>query len=574
MGAIPMSFLHLVAAHTAPDEQALIVAIVLARLLVPLLIPRFPLVIIAALVLDAVDDSLLARSPRRPRARRAVPELRQGARHLLPGDRLPVDDAQLDEPRRVPHRAVPLLLPARRRARVRALGERAMLLIFPNTFEYFFIAYEVIGCARSPSRWSRALLAARPPRASGSSSSCRRSTGSTSPSSTSPRPSPTTRGSACSARSACSRSSPCSGSSCARGCPRPTAAGASPPTRSPRRRRAPRPSRWGELAEKAALLGLMSVIFAEILPTVQMSALEVALGVAAIVVVNTAITLAGRSLHVPLRRRLVANLGLIYLGAGSSRDAEDFPLGTGLFFAFLITLLIWLYDLYKPVYESRTAAYGGDRDQRMMVTCSPYPIRAMQPYPARRDDRADRFTAAGFARSPPVPGRRARLSRRAPAAQQGPPLPGRPAAHRGDHRGHALLRRRAARRPRARADRRALARRAAHPGSARSDRARPRPPARLGARPTRQGRPPPRGRHGRLGLRTTRAVAAGARDDAGRAAVLRDQRPLVCVLGESLSESRAGRVLTDRSSRPAATRARRSPTACAGTRWRRARIRR
>ena len=34
-------------------------AIVLARLFVPLLIPRYPLVIIVALVLDAVDGSLL-----------------------------------------------------------------------------------------------------------------------------------------------------------------------------------------------------------------------------------------------------------------------------------------------------------------------------------------------------------------------------------------------------------------------------------------------------------------------------------------------------------------------------------
>ena len=41
-------------------EWALIVGIVLARLAVPLLIPRFELVIIVALVLDAIDNSLLA----------------------------------------------------------------------------------------------------------------------------------------------------------------------------------------------------------------------------------------------------------------------------------------------------------------------------------------------------------------------------------------------------------------------------------------------------------------------------------------------------------------------------------
>ena len=35
--------------------------------------------------------------------------------------------------------------------------------------------------------------------------------------------------------------------------------------------------------------------------------------------------------------------------------AENFPLGTALFFAFLITLLLWLYDVYKPVYDERFA---------------------------------------------------------------------------------------------------------------------------------------------------------------------------------------------------------------------------
>ena len=49
-------------AALAADDTAIVVAIVAARLLVPLLIPRFPLVIIAALVLDGIDNSLLAAS--------------------------------------------------------------------------------------------------------------------------------------------------------------------------------------------------------------------------------------------------------------------------------------------------------------------------------------------------------------------------------------------------------------------------------------------------------------------------------------------------------------------------------
>src|SRR5262245_38353728 len=41
------------------DDQVLITAIILARLALPLLIPRFPLVILGALVLDAVDGTIL-----------------------------------------------------------------------------------------------------------------------------------------------------------------------------------------------------------------------------------------------------------------------------------------------------------------------------------------------------------------------------------------------------------------------------------------------------------------------------------------------------------------------------------
>jgi hypothetical protein len=127
-----------------------------------------------------------------------------------------------------------------------------------------------------------------------------------------------------------------------------------PPAASPQRDGV----RWRDVAEKAALLALMSVIFAEILPTVKLSALEVTVGVVAIVCANTA--LSGR---IPaFAVRLVVNLGLIYLGSRLLSDADDFPLGTGLFFAFLITLLTSLYDLYKPLYEARAAARPRHRD--------------------------------------------------------------------------------------------------------------------------------------------------------------------------------------------------------------------
>ena len=55
----------------------------------------------------------------RPQPRR-LPGVRQGARHLLPGDRVPVDDPQLGRSDRVRCCTVPLVLPPRRRRPVRA----------------------------------------------------------------------------------------------------------------------------------------------------------------------------------------------------------------------------------------------------------------------------------------------------------------------------------------------------------------------------------------------------------------------------------------------------------------------
>ena len=34
-------------------------------------------------------------------------------------------------------------------------------------------------------------------------------------------------------------------------------------------------------------------------------------------------------------------------------DREDFQLGAGCFFALLITLIIWLYNVYTPVHDAR-----------------------------------------------------------------------------------------------------------------------------------------------------------------------------------------------------------------------------
>ena len=47
-------------AAIAADDLVVVTAIVVARLALPLLIPRIPLIILAALALDGIDNSLLA----------------------------------------------------------------------------------------------------------------------------------------------------------------------------------------------------------------------------------------------------------------------------------------------------------------------------------------------------------------------------------------------------------------------------------------------------------------------------------------------------------------------------------
>src|SRR3954471_17996767 len=133
------------------DDQAVVIAIVLARLAVPLLIPRLPLVIVAALDLDALDNSLLG--------------------WLTDVDLGPDGSYQsVDKALDIYYLAIAYLStrrnwtssPARRIGQAlfyyrlvgvlafEVLDSRAMLLVFPNTFEYFFIAYEAVRARFDP----------------------------------------------------------------------------------------------------------------------------------------------------------------------------------------------------------------------------------------------------------------------------------------------------------------------------------------------------------------------------------------------------------------------------------------
>jgi len=336
-------------AAMAADDRLAITAIVLARLALPLLIPRIPLMIVAALVLDGVDNSLLA--------------------HLTSIDLGPHGPYQsFDKALDVYYLAIAYLAtmrnwrstPAFRIARFlfyyrlvgvvafELLDSRAMLLVFPNTFEFFFIAYEGLRTRWDPERWpGRFWLCV----AGGIWVFIK-------------LPQEYWIHVAKLDFTETVADHPWFGALCLAGLgllawlvlfvvrprmPEPVGgwrftAPPLPATAPPRAPGVP----WRELGEKSILLALLAVLVAEILPSVHLSALDIVLGVVVLVAANLAIaTWAGRGVHFALL--LGINFALIYAGSRALSDRGHLPVATGLFFAYLTTLIVVLYDAYRPV---------------------------------------------------------------------------------------------------------------------------------------------------------------------------------------------------------------------------------
>src|SRR6478752_6746635 len=137
----------------ATDDGAVIGAIIISRLLLPLLIPRFPLVILAALVLDAIDGSLLDAltsvdtGPNGPYQSfdKALDIYYLSIAYLSTLRNWTSSVAVRIAMALFYYRLVGVLL-------FELTHERTLLLIFPNTFEYFFIAYEVVRLRFDPLR--------------------------------------------------------------------------------------------------------------------------------------------------------------------------------------------------------------------------------------------------------------------------------------------------------------------------------------------------------------------------------------------------------------------------------------
>jgi hypothetical protein len=114
------------------------------------------------------------------------------------------------------------------------------------------------------------------------------------------------------------------------------------------------------LVEKVVLTSLVCVIFGEILPGNTASAAQLALVVSVLVVVNSVTSLALWRRHISIERVSVDFLAvtalnvvtLLLLRAISSR----FVLDHALFFSLLISLIVVLYDRYRPVRDYRVAA--------------------------------------------------------------------------------------------------------------------------------------------------------------------------------------------------------------------------
>jgi hypothetical protein len=113
--------------------------------------------------------------------------------------------------------------------------------------------------------------------------------------------------------------------------------------------------------EKVVLVGLLSVLFAQILPGVQSTDVQLFIGTTILVVANAAIVLVAarralttESLVVAFLFRLAVNWGLVLLAEWFlGTRPGDLSVANALFFLSLLSLLTTLHDHYQPVHAYR-----------------------------------------------------------------------------------------------------------------------------------------------------------------------------------------------------------------------------
>jgi hypothetical protein len=120
--------------------------------------------------------------------------------------------------------------------------------------------------------------------------------------------------------------------------------------------------------EKVVLIGLLCVIYGQVLPGRTSTNLQLFLAVAVFVVVNVAVSLwvarGSRSVDSALLgfgARVLLNVGLIVLADWLLRRGEgDLNEANAFFFVLLLSLIILLDDRFRPVYDVRVASARPD----------------------------------------------------------------------------------------------------------------------------------------------------------------------------------------------------------------------
>jgi hypothetical protein len=118
------------------------------------------------------------------------------------------------------------------------------------------------------------------------------------------------------------------------------------------------------LAEKIVMVSLVVVIFSQILPGVRSTPVQLGVGVATLILANTAVSewliRRGAGWETALRQFVAMaaiNAGLMFAAWLILPTQEgDIRLGNSLFFMLLITLLVTLFDRYRPIYVAREEA--------------------------------------------------------------------------------------------------------------------------------------------------------------------------------------------------------------------------
>ncbi|GAA1977888.1 hypothetical protein GCM10009798_43890 [Nocardioides panacihumi] len=115
--------------------------------------------------------------------------------------------------------------------------------------------------------------------------------------------------------------------------------------------------------ERVVLVGLLSVLFAQVLPGVEADATEMFVGVSVLVLINAALALAAQrrsrsieSLAVAFVVRTAVNVALVVVeGIVLGRLGGSLNYGHALFFVLLLSLVTTMHERWRPVYDWRRA---------------------------------------------------------------------------------------------------------------------------------------------------------------------------------------------------------------------------